>query len=140
LKFLHSAFILVFGLLSVFSVLAYNVPSASAAPVKCDFYTDSYGGGHLDNCQPSGQLERSFTTFESFPWQSTADTNIIMLNPQPLPPIDCPMCGSIILDKSIFEIAPEIKITPQRDGSIVLSTSNATEAVPDLSIVNSTSE
>lgn len=44
-----------------------------------------------------------------------------MLNPQHLPPIDCPKCGAIVLDKSIFEVTSEIKITPQNDGSILIS-------------------
>ncbi|MDN5847938.1 MAG: hypothetical protein L0H53_16890, partial [Candidatus Nitrosocosmicus sp.] len=137
LKYLITVFILAIGLLSLFSVLTYSVPSASA--LRCDFHTNPYGGGYLDNCQPPGQLERSMPT--SWPWSSqlNADNNIIMLNPQPLPPVDCPMCGAVVLDKSIFEIAPEIKITPQKDGSILLSTSNSTEVVPNSSLINSTS-
>ena len=55
------------------------------------------------------------------PQQLNPMSNWVMLNPQPLPPVDCPMCGAIVLDKSIFEITSEVKITPQNDGSIVIS-------------------
>ncbi|MDQ4072945.1 MAG: hypothetical protein M3162_01435 [Thermoproteota archaeon] len=124
--------------MSLFSILTYNTSYVSA--VECDFHTNPYGGGYLDNCRPSGQLERSIPTLGPWSWQPNMDNNIVMLNPQPLPPIDCPMCGAIVLDKSIFQMAPEIKITPQKDGSIILSISNTTEVAPYSSIRNSTSE
>lgn len=135
MKYLITVFISVFGLLSLFSILTNNVPSASA--LECDFHTNSYGGGYLDNCRTSGQLERSLATSEFWAGQSNMNPDIIMLNPQPLPPVDCPMCGAVILDKSIFEIDPEIKISPQEDGSILISRSNSTDTVPNSSTVNS---
>ena len=64
--------------------------------------------------------------------------NWVMLNPQPLPPIDCPMCGAFVLDKSLFEIASEVKITPQEDGSIVINAvmSNNTNNLDSANMTN----
>ncbi|MGC2309836.1 MAG: hypothetical protein WA461_15640 [Nitrososphaeraceae archaeon] len=41
----------------------------------------------------------------------------VMLNPQSLPPI--------FLDKSLFSNTTEIKISPQKDGSIIISAVNS---------------
>lgn len=44
--------------------------------------------------------------------------NWVMLNPQPLPPI--------FLDKSLFSNTTQIKISPLKDGSIIISAINST--------------
>ena len=45
---------------------------------------------------------------------------LVMLTPQSLPPI--------FLDKSLFSNTTEIKISPQKDGSIIISAVNSTDA------------
>ena len=50
----------------------------------------------------------------------------VMLTPQSLPPI--------FLDKSLFSNTTEIKISPQKDGSIIISAVNST----DVSNLNAT--
>jgi hypothetical protein len=57
--------------------------------------------------------------------------NWMMLNPQPLPPI--------VLDKSLFTSNAEIKISPQMNGSIIISTTNSTIA-PNYNATNSTNQ
>ena len=64
----------------------------------------------------------------------------MMFNPQHLSPsINCPMCGAIALDSSILASNTEIKISPQKDGSIIISTINSTSA-PNLNATNSTNQ
>lgn len=126
--------IIAIGVISTFSTIIYDVPIASAQ--KCDFHINPYGGGVVECPSVPDDLPRSFPN--TWPWygQSGMDNNIFMLNPQPLPPVVCPMCGAIVLDKSLFESNLEIKISPQKDGSILLSTMNSTEPLQGSNTTN----
>ncbi len=125
--------IIAIGVIGTFSTITYNAPTASGQ--KCDFHMNPYGGGVVE-CPPHDDLPRSFpNTWPSY-GPSGIDNNIFMLNPQPLPPVDCPMCGAIVLDKSLFDANLEIKISPQKDGSILLSTINSTEPHQGSNVTN----
>jgi hypothetical protein len=127
--------ILAVGVVGTFSTITYNAPTASA--LECDLHINPYGGGVVECDGVPDELPRSFP--DAWPWygQSGMNNNIFMLNPQPLPPVDCPMCGAIVLDKSLFGTNLEIKISPQKDGSILLSTMNSTEPLQGSNATNS---
>jgi hypothetical protein len=112
-------FILAFGLAGTFSALTYSIPTTSA--LLCDLHINPYGGGVLDCESPPDDLPRSFSNTWPEYGHSGMNNIIFMLNPQPLPPVDCPMCGAVVLDKSLFDSGSEIKISPQKDGSIKIS-------------------
>lgn len=126
--------ILVLGVVGTYSTITFDAPSASA--LNCDLHINPYGGGVVECEGVPDDLPRSFPN--TWPWygQSDMNNNILMLNPQPLPPVDCPMCGAIVLDKSLFESNLEIKISPQKDGSILLSTVNSTEPIQGSNATN----
>ncbi len=129
-----SIFLLVtIGMISTVSLttLDYSIPAVKA---QCDWET--IPGGDEPTCVPV-----------PYPWPRLIMSNPqplppvgnwVMLNPQPLPPIDCPMCGAFVLDKSLFEIASEVKITPQEDGSIVINAvmSNNTNNLDSANMTN----
>jgi hypothetical protein len=127
--------IIAIGVVGTFSTITYNAPITSA--LKCDLHINPYGGGVVECPGAPDDLPRSFQNTWPLYGQSGMDNNIFMLNPQPLPPVDCPMCGAIVLDKSLFETNLEIKISPQKDGSIILSTMNSTESLQGSNVTNS---
>ncbi len=94
------------------------IPSSDDITNSCGL-GDPFGGLPINLMVPPYPHMNNLMPFNS--QQLNHMSNWVMLNPQPLPPVDCPMCGAIVLDKSIFEIASEVKITPQNDGSIVIS-------------------
>ena len=94
------------------------IPGSDEITYSCGL-GDPFGGLPINMMvQPYPHLN-NLMSFNS--QQLNPMSNWVMLNPQPLPPVNCPMCGAIVLDKSIFEITSEVKITPQNDGSIVIS-------------------
>ena len=66
--------------------------------------------------------------------------SIVMFYPLQLPQVECPMYRTVVIDKSILKVIPDIKINSHEDGSILLSTSNYTEVASNPSHANSTSE
>ena len=65
-------------------------------------------------CVPTGEFPRLMLNPQPLPPIS----NWVMLNPQPLPPL--------LLDSSLFSSTTEIKISPLKDGSIIISAINST--------------
>ena len=124
------------GIASMLSVPVINLPKANA--LHCDLHINPYGGGVVECDGVPDELPRIFSNPLSWYGHSGVNNNnIFMLNPQPLPPVDCPMCGAVILDKSLFETNLEIKVSPQKDGSIILSTTNSTEPIHKYNVTNS---
>ena len=129
-----SIFLLVIiGMLGTVSLSTtdYSIPTAKA---QCDW--EPIPGSDEITCVPSPNLWPRLIMSNPQPLPPMG--NWVMLNPQPLPPIDCPMCGAFVLDKSLFEIASEVKITPQEDGSIVINAvmSNNTKNLDSANMTN----
>jgi hypothetical protein len=117
------------------SVLAIGLPHSMASVVTpgCDWepipgsdeITNSCGLGDPFGGLPINLMVQPYphmnNLMSSNSQQLNPMNNWVLLNPQPLPPVDCPMCGAIVLDKSLFETASEVKINTQNDGSIVIS-------------------
>ena len=133
MKYASIFLLVIIGMISTVSLttLDYSIPAAKA---QCDWET--IPGSDEITCVPV-----------PYPWPRLIMSNPqplppmgnwVMLNPQPLPPIDCPMCGAFVLDKSLFEIASEVKITPQEDGSIVINAvmSNNTNNLDSANMTN----
>ena len=137
MKTLSIVIILAFGLTGIFSALTYTMPTTYA--LLCDLHINPYGGGVLDCESPTDDLPRSFSNTWPLYGHSGMNNNIFMLNPQPLPPVECPMCGAIVLDKSLFDASPGIKISPQKGGSIMI-TSVMSSNVTNLNATNSTNQ
>jgi hypothetical protein len=117
------------------SVSAIGLPHSMASVVTpgCDWepipgsdeITNSCGLGDPFGGLPINLMVQPYPHMNNLMWSNSQQlnpmNNWVLLNPQPLPPVDCPMCGAIVLDKSLFETASEVKITTQNDGSIVIS-------------------
>lgn len=125
-----------FGLLLALSASVGTLPIVSAQMDDGCYWKYIPGLGSFYHC-PLTDHPRSVPN--SGPWAGhySNDYNILALNPQPLPPIVCPMCGAIVLDKSLFDSVQEIKISPQQDGSLIISTTNSS-ASSNLNTTNPT--
>ena len=135
MKYQLLSIITAFGLLLALLASVGTLPIVSAQTDDGCYWKYIPGIGSFYQCLPT-DLPRNIPN--SGPWAGhySNDYNILALNPQPLPPIDCPMCGAIVLDKSLFDSVQEIKISPQQDGSIIISTINSS-ASSNLNTMNS---
>jgi hypothetical protein len=122
------SFILAFGFFIGFLALALDSPNASAMH-DCDFHVNPYGGGVLQCPPPADNLPRIFHDQPSWFGHKGLNNNILLVNPYSFP-LDqsCPKCGAIVLDKSLFDNNKQLKISPQKDGSIIIGIANSTSS------------
>jgi hypothetical protein len=137
MKELTLSFIMAFGFLMGASVLALDSPKASATH-NCDFHINPYGGGVLQCPPPSDNLPRIISDHPSWFGHHGLGNDILLVNPHSFPSDQsCPMCGAIVLDKSLFSNNTQIKISPQKDGSMVINVENST-STSNFNTTNST--
>ena len=111
-------------------MLTVTITSTTQAAAQCDWET--IPGSDEPTCIPvPNPWPLPWPPIILNPQPLPPSGNWMMLNPQPLPPI--------VLDKSLFTSNAEIKISPQMNGSIIISTTNSTIA-PNYNATNSTNQ